>query len=76
MFKCYNRVPGASINPENVEIILGKPFCKFVKTGLKSHSDSPSCDVVNIILLPPLNLQVSTHGTAIVFSQATMKYQF
>ncbi len=86
MFKCYNRVPGASPNTENVRkkqqpstflfLVKIKPFsCKLVKKTSRLDFAPPvplKGDV--IIILSPLNLHVSTHGTAIVFSLATTVY--
>ncbi len=75
MFKCYNQDPGAPTNPENVKnnnpvIYFGKPFSASLWKNEPLRFRTP-CDVERA-----LNLQVSTYGTTIVFSQATSVYQF
>ncbi len=66
---CYDRVSDASTNPENMKknnplIFFGKPFSASLwKNELLRFRSS-------------LNMHVSTHGAAIVFSQAAKVYQF
>ncbi len=69
VFKCYNRVPGASTNPENVK--KNNPVIFFFLVSLSLQAcKKPSCsdfappmmqksDIA--IILPPLNLHVFVH---------------